>query len=147
MLLYAVWAAFSAMRVFALSNRDWRPTLFTLALGWVPVGINIYYCVASVFHVTTIPILCSLCESANTFSAAVGDRLVVGSRSCLFASDFIVLLFTAPWYFVYDMESKRVLIPKDSLIHLMLKHGFIYFVVLAALNALHMGLWLEHRCS
>ncbi|OSX60629.1 hypothetical protein POSPLADRAFT_1148683, partial [Postia placenta MAD-698-R-SB12] len=36
-------SVFSALRVWAISGRDWRPTSLTLALGLVPVATNMVH--------------------------------------------------------------------------------------------------------
>ncbi|KAF9810752.1 hypothetical protein IEO21_06803 [Rhodonia placenta] len=38
---YGVWAAFSCLRVYAISGRDWRLAACALAFGLVPCGTNL----------------------------------------------------------------------------------------------------------
>ncbi|KAI0351317.1 hypothetical protein OH77DRAFT_1524201 [Trametes cingulata] len=66
-LQYLPWAAFAALRVFALSQRHWPVTTIVLLLSLVPVAINLY--LYSTFTSLNDPVFG--CEAVRDVSASL----------------------------------------------------------------------------
>ncbi|KAH9834625.1 uncharacterized protein C8Q71DRAFT_151013 [Rhodofomes roseus] len=61
MIAMILWAAVSALRVYAISGRNLRLTAITLILGLVPLGMNLYEAVATTMETIQIgaSVICS----------------------------------------------------------------------------------------
>ncbi|KAH9916634.1 uncharacterized protein B0H18DRAFT_1037827 [Fomitopsis serialis] len=114
-LLYLIWGAISALRVYAINGRKrWTP-LATMVLLLVPVATNIV-------------------ESADTtMSDATYSHLVTVTRVCVIAADSLVLLET--WRNTYGLKKlARGFAVQPPIISLLLRDGTTYFCVLLAVN-------------
>ncbi|KAI0641610.1 hypothetical protein C8Q79DRAFT_1014055 [Trametes meyenii] len=160
---YVVWNAFSTLRVYAISGRDWRVSSVVCVLMLGPLVSNIYdapvikpvnmpppyLCSASngvllAVHYAYVPFrivpaLCynnTLTSMADPFGLMRSDVLVLGSRCPLIAGDALVLAVT--WRKTYRVrkmaEGGGVRTP---LLDLLLRDGTIYFGTMLLLNVLH----------
>ncbi|KAH9911375.1 uncharacterized protein B0H18DRAFT_1063037 [Fomitopsis serialis] len=113
LLLSMIWAAFSALRVFAVSGRNWRLASFVFALSMVPVGTNL---VGSI-RVTSrhpgdirhhrVPWYGPACDLTSLLSAKTSLTCVfvlILTRACLIAADVFVLAVT--WRNTYKIKKE-----------------------------------------
>ncbi|RPD73123.1 hypothetical protein L226DRAFT_614371 [Lentinus tigrinus ALCF2SS1-7] len=152
-LQYIPWAAFSSLRAFAIA-RSWPLSILVFALSIVPVAINLadfafdfggvlippFGCVSTdtvsvelaLRYVPPIPAPFALC-AANRLS-----RFTIASRACLIAADALLILLT--WRKLYrgDANTRE----KGGFVHVLLRDGTIYFLVLVVQNILHLTLTL-----
>ncbi|KAH9949064.1 hypothetical protein B0H21DRAFT_730400 [Amylocystis lapponica] len=137
--LYAVWAAFSAMRVYAIRGRDWPLALLVFVVGSVPFATNIYNFSQMRLIIFTPPDDCVILGSSDE---AAQNKLLISTRVCAIASDFIVLLVTL--YTTIGIKRTAAMVKvKVSLVSLLLRDGTIYFAVLLILSALQAGLYMS----
>ncbi|RPD57300.1 hypothetical protein L227DRAFT_655695 [Lentinus tigrinus ALCF2SS1-6] len=133
-LQYIPWAAFSALRVFALSGRHWPLAILVFLLAAMPFMINCY----------TYTFLKSLndpvfgCEATRYISPSLTKAFTIVSRTCLMASDVLVIITT--WAATRNTVNLHG--PNRGIGHTfagtLLRDGTVYFVVLLVLNALHL---------
>ncbi|KAI0660005.1 hypothetical protein C8Q70DRAFT_913775, partial [Cubamyces menziesii] len=127
LLPYFVWNAFSTMRVYAISGRDWRISALVCVLMLGPIISNIYN-IPFEFPVNMPPPYgCSFDNSVSLATHAIVP---------LMAGDAIVILVT--WWKTYKLkkaaDEARVTI---SLVDLLLRDGTIYFATMLVVNSLH----------
>ncbi|KAH9927631.1 uncharacterized protein B0H18DRAFT_281699 [Fomitopsis serialis] len=136
-----IFSVFGALRVYAVTDRDWRSTLFALALGFVPVATNIVGIVQSVFVVASLPDGQLWCSQERTVSPSLAHRLVIATRSCTIAFDVCVIsiLWCKCWQ---AWRMSQALRQGTSLTQLLLKDGTSLFGFLLVLNILDIILWL-----
>lgn len=138
---FAVWALFSALRVYTIDNRNVSLSSITLALGLVPLGTNLYYTVKQL----SVPAIFGghKCNTGYVYPDDSSDRIVVISRACLVLCDFIVLCTT-----LFNTYTSRRLAKtselKPSLCTLLARDGTLCFTVLLALNCIQIVLWLTN---
>ncbi|EMD39746.1 hypothetical protein CERSUDRAFT_92236 [Gelatoporia subvermispora B] len=155
-LLFIFWAAFSGVRVYAISGGIWWPSAIVCALSLVPAGTNLYgSLIAFYYQVEAIPALGPECISGKTFSAALSTnrshtrhelcsyiiKVTIATRVCVIASDAIVLLVT--WYKTYKI--KRLADQNDvetPLVTMLLRDGTLYFAALLVLNIFNIVGWI-----
>lgn len=137
---FATWAVFSALRVWAISGRDWRPTSLTLALGLVPVATNMLNYIRSK-AAYGVGLNGSLeCIYSSRLSVSLNNKMVIATRSCAIASDVVVLV--AIW--AYTRHSRRVahgLNQRFPLVTMFLRSGCLYFIILLTMNVIDIVLW------
>ncbi|KAM5541382.1 hypothetical protein V8D89_004936 [Ganoderma adspersum] len=135
-LCYVPWGAFSALRVFALTNRNWFVALIVFLLSMAPVGVNF-----ADFHWSTITIDSVWgCGQDVAESPSLSTSLTIISRTSLIASDLIVIVVT--WLATYKTTRlARVAGHKSriTLSVLLLRDGMIYFIVLMTMNVMHLA--------
>ncbi|TFK94268.1 hypothetical protein K466DRAFT_476918, partial [Polyporus arcularius HHB13444] len=152
---YLPWAAFSALRAYALTShvlaRSLAGVVFLLALA--PVVIN-YVTMGYATPVVDIFFGCSASVSlSNTTQQncmpnvlALGDMLVLTalqlvtiiSRGCLITSDLLLMGIT--WFATYKTSREiKALNQVTSMSSVMFRDGVVYFIVLAVLNILHLS--------
>jgi len=133
-------AAFGALRIYAVSGRDWRFVLPALALGLVPAVTNLYDYAQSAYE--ELPDGSSVCSQVQSLSRHLSKELVIISRTCAVASDMIVI-FAICWHsrrhikLANHLKNKR-----PSLMMLMMRDGLVLFVLLVIFNALDIALAL-----
>lgn len=93
--LYAIWALFSALRVYAISGHHLPLAGATLILGLAPVVTNICFDVDHTWF--DGPRGCTLVPRFNFHGIL---KFVAYERSCMIASDVLVLAVI--WYNVYE---------------------------------------------
>ncbi|OCH88020.1 hypothetical protein OBBRIDRAFT_115613 [Obba rivulosa] len=118
---------------------DWRTDEVTL----VPVGTNLYSDVETWFNTISLPILGTVCTGNTNISVETGNELLIATRACTIASDLLVLIIT--WSSTYkikrDADKANV---KASLVTFLLRDGTFYFIILLALNTMHMAFYLTN---
>ncbi|KAJ8473870.1 hypothetical protein ONZ51_g7598 [Trametes cubensis] len=109
-----IWAAFSALRGYALSGRK----------SWVALIILLFY-------VPHIALTCSLVRDSNAPAA-----VTIASRTCLIVGDLIVLAVT--WQSTFNIaRAARMARMRVSLTYSILTDGTLYFVCLLILNVVN----------
>ncbi|KAH9920640.1 uncharacterized protein B0H18DRAFT_1023774 [Fomitopsis serialis] len=140
-------AAFGALRIYAVSGRDWRLVLPALALGLVPAVTNLYDYAKSAYEIVELTggsSACSQVQSLSRHLSKTSATVVIISRTCAVASDMIVI-FAICWYsrrhikLANHLKNKR-----PSLMMLMTRDGehFRMRCLLVIFNALDMALAL-----
>ncbi|KAI1783671.1 hypothetical protein LXA43DRAFT_1045563 [Ganoderma leucocontextum] len=135
-LCYVPWGAFSALRVFALTDRNWLIALIVFLLSMAPVGINF-----ADFHWSTITIDPVWgCGQDVAESPALSTSFTIISRTSLITSDLIVIVVT--WFATYKTTRLARATghkARMTLSVLLLRDGMIYFIVLLAMNVMHLA--------
>ncbi|KZT02865.1 uncharacterized protein LAESUDRAFT_729856 [Laetiporus sulphureus 93-53] len=132
---YIIWAAFSALRVYAVSERAWSWTALALGTSLVPFLANVWFATKQSCNPDQIVSLWLTTPHLSTSSANI-KRVLIATRVSSILSDLMVL--SATWYCTY-----HVLLPrndsnvKTSLSKLLLRDGSLYFLFLLALNVSH----------
>ncbi|KAH9837575.1 uncharacterized protein C8Q71DRAFT_906584 [Rhodofomes roseus] len=136
---------FGALRVYAVSGRDWRPTLLTLALGLCPGATNVYNLVTSRYGAEILADGTYQCfseqKSPVSLLSKIIPRLLILSRACVIACDTVVIL--SMW--LYTRSHRRFIaqaMQKSSLVILMLRDGMMLFVFILILNIVDIVIWL-----
>jgi len=132
-LLLSLWAVFSGLRVFAVSGRHWPLALLTVALGLVPVALNIHSLTKTSYaSVVALPVLGHVCENISYITSDWGILLSIAST---IASDVLVLIAT--WYNTYHIKrDARHANVNATVVTLLLRDGTIYFLFLLVLNVI-----------
>ncbi|EMD39750.1 hypothetical protein CERSUDRAFT_71615 [Gelatoporia subvermispora B] len=161
-LLTLSWAAFSGIRVFAITGGCWWIAIPVCMLSMVSAGTNLYGSFfASYFEIESIPVLGLQCINGKTLSAAMETMYVIildclpdaeilsymwavaiATRVSAIVSDVLILLAT--WYKTFT--TRRL---PDPLLKLLLRDeqdaqqtpGTMYFLALLALNVLNIIGW------
>ncbi|OSD03795.1 hypothetical protein PYCCODRAFT_1458371 [Trametes coccinea BRFM310] len=134
-LLYMIYAAFSALRVHAINNRNWWWTSLVFCLGLVAVPGNLASYNSDI--VTGYPLVTACFAPMDTggtvIDATVWKRYEFAARACLILMDVIVLAIT--WYRTVDVvRAARKANIKSSLMSVMLRDGSMYFAIGFVLN-------------
>ncbi|KAH9948636.1 hypothetical protein B0H21DRAFT_732369 [Amylocystis lapponica] len=138
---------FSALRVYAVGGRDWRPALIIFLLCLVPVVPLVYHTIIIRYTaISDISVLGRKCIGSIDLPSATYNILWrIVPRACLIMTDAIVLVVT--WANTYkikkDAECIDVRLP---LVTLLLRDGTLYFLLLLILNAINM-IYLSHLPS
>ncbi|EED79598.1 predicted protein [Postia placenta Mad-698-R] len=91
-ILYAVAAAFSALRVYAINDRDWLSATLTLILGLPPVAVNNFYTAIASYDTVSWIVGNPECNGGNDLSQSTENKLTIATRTCATASELIVLI-------------------------------------------------------
>ncbi|TFK85359.1 hypothetical protein K466DRAFT_622302, partial [Polyporus arcularius HHB13444] len=126
------WAAFSALRAFALTGRNIPLSVFVFLLGITPLAINFvqYGFGLDGYNDPTFG-----CSAGVDLTPSMAKTLTIASRVTLMAADLILVFVT--WYTLPRRNpsgSRNTL----SFSTILLRDGTIYFVVLLILNVLHL---------
>lgn len=147
MIWQGIWAAFSALRVYAVSDRNYLLALLALLLGLVPVGTNAYtYAMSSPGH-ATLHTTKTLAVPGNEVPSAVANKLVIITHVSLISCDILVLAVT--WASMLRLRratgnaGERV----APLLTLLGRDGTLHFLILLFLNCLETGLWVTNTSS
>jgi len=131
--LYTIWAAFSALRVYAISGHHLLLAGLTLLLGLAPVVTNMCF---DIYHTWFKgPRGCTLIPH---FSVPDMFKFVAYERSSMIASDLVVLSVT--WYKAYESRA-NIDWSSARLSVLLLRDGTVYFMILLILNILQIIAW------
>ncbi|OBZ67914.1 hypothetical protein A0H81_12146 [Grifola frondosa] len=135
---YIVVAVFSALRVYAIWNRDWRPFILVLLVGIVVPATNLYHYARS-SPAAFLPPLAGCGEAVNLtpeqllrYSSA-SVVLSTVTHSCAIATDALVLVLT--WAKTFGIKRAAMSLHiKATLSTLLLRDGTLYFAILLLLN-------------
>ncbi|KAI0325606.1 hypothetical protein GY45DRAFT_1260568 [Cubamyces sp. BRFM 1775] len=127
LLPYFIWNAFSTMRVYAISGRDWRIASVVCLLMIGPIASNVYNIPFETPDNMPPPYNCQF-DNAITLQTHNIIPLIAG--------DAIVLIVT--WWKTYRLkkaaDEARV---KMSIVDMLLRDGTMYFGTMLVLNVLH----------
>ncbi|EMD31622.1 hypothetical protein CERSUDRAFT_100291 [Gelatoporia subvermispora B] len=153
--LFALWAAFSGIRVYALSGGSRLLSVAVTLLSMVPVGTNAYgdsYKIG--FQLVAFPVLGVHCLMTQDVSETTNTRFMyvpvvmrfradmvaveISTRVPVIIADIVVLVLTwwKTWATVRMAREHNV---KTPLMNLLLRDGTLYFVCLLLLNALNIA--------
>ncbi|EMD32025.1 hypothetical protein CERSUDRAFT_68881 [Gelatoporia subvermispora B] len=92
--LFALWAVFSAIRIYALTSGNRLLSFVVALLNLVPVGTNAYSCFyGNNWQLLDMPPFGKQCNDVQNLSEETYIRFI-GTRVCVIAADAIVLLVT-----------------------------------------------------
>ncbi|RDX51253.1 hypothetical protein OH76DRAFT_1481548 [Lentinus brumalis] len=131
---YLPWAAFAAMRAFALTARNWPLAVTVFLLGLVPYGINMVQYGKGLTGIMDQLVGCAV--STPGLSQELGVVTIV-SRTTQIASDLLLIAIT--WR---SLPRHVHGVRTTSFGAVFFRHGMIYFIVMFVLNALHLALTL-----
>ncbi|KAI0701126.1 hypothetical protein C8T65DRAFT_697124 [Cerioporus squamosus] len=139
LLLYFPWAAFSALRVFALTGGQRTLSVIVFLLSIVPLVINFVRSSQVVYH-WSIPVIDPFFGCAEGTSETIFvSKLFTGlSRGSLILADVIVIAVT--WHTTYKTTkiAREGRLGTSSLSLILLRDGTIYFVIILLMNVLHL---------
>ncbi|KAF9816486.1 hypothetical protein IEO21_04091 [Rhodonia placenta] len=135
----------AALRVHAVSGRNWCWILPVWLFGMVPMGTNIWLLTRETFLIIIPQLGCesSLSASNATYpvyadSIPTPDVAVVMSRGSVVVSDILVVVAT--WYYISRTSSVRTKLVRDmwaarpNLTTVMFRDGTLYFLIISLLN-------------
>ncbi|KAI0765603.1 hypothetical protein BD413DRAFT_573984 [Trametes elegans] len=131
------WAAFSALRVFALSGMHWPLAVVVFLLALIPAGVNF---AQFGFGLTGANLLTTGCQAQTNATPEQNEIFVILSRSGLVVADALVIAVTLV------KTRKRGTTPhfgrssKVSLADVLLRDGLIYFATLLCFNTIDLAL-------
>ncbi|KAI0628205.1 hypothetical protein C8Q77DRAFT_1068559 [Trametes polyzona] len=141
LLQYFPWATFSALRTFALSERNWIISGIVLLLSMVPIGIN--FAQYRWLEVVNDPLIgCSKSSSVTLDEAKRCVAVTIASRTCLMAADMVVILVTWRSTLGTIRLSGAALKNRPTFARMLIRDGTIYFGTLLILNTLHLAFTL-----
>lgn len=126
----------AALRVHALSGRNWYCVLPVWFLGMVPVCTTVWFMIQEAFVI--IPQLG--CMSSLPISSANYSAIVITSRASVVVSDALVIAVT--WYYISRTSLLRTQLTREiwttrpNITTVMLRDGTLYFLVISLLNTL-----------
>ncbi|KAH9850483.1 hypothetical protein C2E23DRAFT_887374 [Lenzites betulinus] len=136
-------AAFSTLRVYALSGRDWRIAAVVCFIMLGPIIANVYDLPQEKPVNLPPPYNCEVANSVATatdtkrkYPSSVYNVVVIASRVSLIVGDAIVLAVT--WWKTYRIKKAADAAQmRTSIVDLILRDGTIYFATMLLLNVLH----------
>ncbi|EMD34569.1 hypothetical protein CERSUDRAFT_75532 [Gelatoporia subvermispora B] len=133
-MLYFVWAAFSATRVHVLTRGSLFWPIAVCVLSLVPVVTNIYTSIVSMtYQMVDIPLYGTTCVITEVLSSNAIFRFTIATRMCVITADLIVIGITWRASGGTLIEFRKVGIPRPVL-RTLLRDGSLYFVILLILN-------------
>ncbi|EMD35285.1 hypothetical protein CERSUDRAFT_124639 [Gelatoporia subvermispora B] len=95
-LLYIIWAVFSAVRIYAISTRSWWLAILVLLLNLVPVASNSYEFFAMTWWLIgeLLPDSKPSCISGDNITVSATKKVVIGIRTAVIVADILVLAVT-----------------------------------------------------
>ncbi|RDX51385.1 hypothetical protein OH76DRAFT_330686 [Lentinus brumalis] len=134
---YCTWAAFAALRAFALS-RDWllSTAIFVLSIG--PVAINL---ARSGYGLSGVNFPRIGCVVANPALNETIKRVFTGlSRGCLMSADVLLIYIT--WSRLPTRFARGTNLEERSFAGVLRRDGTVYFIILLLMNSLHLTVTL-----
>ncbi|EPS94527.1 hypothetical protein FOMPIDRAFT_49807 [Fomitopsis schrenkii] len=123
LILSIIWAAFSALRVFAITRCDWWISTFVFALGLVPVGTNLVS-PSLVICVHILELTSKQVSDIRQTRALTSSELIVMiiTRSCLIAADILVLIVTWKHTYILTRQAHAASL-RSPMVTLLLRDG------------------------
>ncbi|KAJ3005093.1 hypothetical protein NUW54_g4497 [Trametes sanguinea] len=134
---FVPWAAFSSLRVLALSRMNYPLALLVFVLACGPFAVNVWQVAVAGISGFNIPVAGCFGASGETpAQAKIGKRVII-ARTCAMAADSLVIAVS--WWYGATTSSFRGLRHQTMpLAQIVLVNGTIYFIALLILNALHL---------
>ncbi|KAM5539501.1 hypothetical protein V8D89_006953 [Ganoderma adspersum] len=127
---YLPWAVFSALRVHALSQRNWYLTSFTFVWAMVAFPLDYYGAFHHRYYIKDPYLGCASGAATPTFLSEMGSMFIRGGQ---IIGDVVVIGVT--WRATYRAHREGY---SSRLLTIMFRNGTLYFFVLLALNILQM---------
>ncbi|KAH9840564.1 uncharacterized protein C8Q71DRAFT_740046 [Rhodofomes roseus] len=142
LMLYALTAAFAALRVYAINGQRAMVAIIVLVLGLAPVIAGIYNLSQTSYDDVVWVGPYPECGNYNSISDRGWEEMVTMSRAFPIIADLIVIMITCmrTWPI---MTAARQAGMTPALVTLLLNDGIVYFLLLASLNAIHIALSLS----
>ncbi|EMD32451.1 hypothetical protein CERSUDRAFT_77459 [Gelatoporia subvermispora B] len=103
LVVYTIWAVFSAIRIYAVSHGNWISTIVVFMLNLVPVGTNAYGWYGTYwFQVVVLPVLGAECDIGKNISLSTFIKFTIATRICVIAADVLVIAMT--WSKTYSLK-------------------------------------------
>ncbi|TBU42033.1 hypothetical protein BD309DRAFT_897071 [Dichomitus squalens] len=135
--IYLVWAAFTAMRIYAL-RKNMLLSVIAFALSVVPFGVNL---VTFRFGLTGEDIDPFGCTEIAGVPVNLSKTVTIVSRSSLIAADCLAI--GATWLTLVRLRViGHIGLLQGSLASILLLDGTIYFLLLGIINCLHIAFTL-----
>ncbi|EMD38765.1 hypothetical protein CERSUDRAFT_112477 [Gelatoporia subvermispora B] len=132
-LLLVIWAAFSALRVYAIGGGNRWLTSIVGALSMVAPVTNSYFYFGTSFYVEDPSAGCS---NGSTLSPATITKFTIATRACAAAAELIVLVVT--WFETHRTRmyasNANISTPISSAL---IRGGTLHFTLLLALDILN----------
>ncbi|KAH9888009.1 hypothetical protein C8Q73DRAFT_794442 [Cubamyces lactineus] len=124
-------AAFSALRVYAVWNKDWRIFVLVFAVAIVVPVTNMYQYIQSIPAALPWPIYGV--PGAHCFLS----RLSIVTHTCAIGADLLVIVLT--WIKTYQMKKEASVLGSGAAFSsLILRDGTLYFGTMLVLNVTHL---------
>ncbi|KAH9911118.1 uncharacterized protein B0H18DRAFT_1064545 [Fomitopsis serialis] len=141
LLSYAIWAVVSALRVYALTKRNWWLSTVTFVLGIAPLAVDLY--VGTTISYRIIPLGNeTLCQEDTNVNRGFYRKSLIICRGCSIVSDLLVLGVTMYHILPRSLVFSRMMWSRKSFTRILLRDGILYFATLTTLNALEIALYL-----
>ncbi|KAI0737642.1 hypothetical protein C8Q80DRAFT_1212405 [Daedaleopsis nitida] len=127
---YIPWAAFSAMRAYALSGRRWYIMTWVLLMSCIPIILNLI----QVYWLYAVINPFAGCSTGTKMSDSLQTIFTIISRTSLILADTIAI--TTTWITMHDTIRIGNLQATPLFSRLFLVDGTIYFITLLVLNIL-----------
>ncbi|KAH9846946.1 hypothetical protein C2E23DRAFT_946664 [Lenzites betulinus] len=143
---YIVWAAFSALRVYAITGQNWKAALAVVLPGSLLFISNIALYAGVYMQNYPLPLGCIifLTLPADIYNSSRLLTVLIATRSCAILSDALVISIT--WWRTWGI---RKLVAqanvKVSLASLLLRDGLSFVSVLLIANVFHIAFSLTGR--
>ncbi|KAI8986886.1 hypothetical protein BD414DRAFT_461354 [Trametes punicea] len=122
---YFVWAAFSALRAYAMSNQTWPIAVVVYLLSIASACYNIYNFARLVPINLPAPIYCI--PTFPGITATFIDQWTTATRICLIVADALVIGVTWARTYRFRKTAAEANV-KTSFLRLLLRDGTVYFV-------------------
>lgn len=141
LLLSVISAAFSALRVFASSGRDWPLTSLTGFLALMQFITNLAIYSKTTYSVAHLPYFGAVCNQSFDMSYSIITKVTIVGCCCMIGSDAIVLATI-----IYHTRHVRGISHTShfgtSIAMVMRRDGLLYFGTLLVLNVLDLALFV-----
>ncbi|PIL30359.1 hypothetical protein GSI_07544 [Ganoderma sinense ZZ0214-1] len=130
--------AFSGLRMFAISSKNWSLSIIVFALSIVPFATDLVNMRYGITGETLPDYGCSAFELTPAFierrrAFAQALQLTIAGWTCLMGADLLLIVVT--WF---ALPRRTLRSSPNSFAHVLLYDGTIYFVILLILNTLHL---------
>ncbi|KAI0708036.1 hypothetical protein C8Q76DRAFT_800315 [Earliella scabrosa] len=132
---HLIWAAFAALRVYALTDHLWWLAAIIFLVSSVPVATNTY-----AYSITSIESFIPPfnCISSLSMSEELYLALLILTRASVVLGDVLVIGVT--WYKTYNTwKTAASVAMKASFSTMLLRDGTVYFLCILTLNVLHLA--------
>lgn len=135
-IMIGISATIAALRLYAVSGKNWPLAAFVLALGLVPFGTNLAGFYDNEYDLVVKVGSFSTCDEVSNFPQMELTRMLIAARTCTLASDVIVLVVTWIKMHCFIREYSELHSSRPTFSGLLLRDGTFYFIAIFLLNAI-----------